>query len=76
MVPAITRKMRVPRAVRVRFPLGHPFGFPGQAFLQRRILSQMVCLAGAIGEPGTIVDPGIGGDSAVRCGVCGPAPGQ
>jgi len=61
MVPAITRKVRVPCAVHVRFPLGHPFGFPRQTFLQRRILSHMVSQAGAIDEPGTIVDLGIGG---------------
>ncbi|HJX14860.1 MAG TPA: hypothetical protein VJ386_03940 [Candidatus Deferrimicrobiaceae bacterium] len=76
MVPEITRKVRVPRAVHVRFPLGHPFGFPGQAFLQRRILSHMIYHAGAIEEPGTIVDLGVGGTSAAECAVCPPVPGE
>ena len=76
MLPEITGKVRVPRAVHVRFPLGHPFGFPGQAFLQRQILSHMLHHAGAIEAPGTIVDLGAGGDSADECAVCGPVPGE
>lgn len=75
MIPEITRKVGVPRAVHVRFPLGHPFGFPGQAFLQRQILSHMLDRAGAIEAPGTIVDLGLGGRSAEECAVCGPVPG-
>ena len=58
MLPAVTRKVRVPRAVHAAFPLGHPFGFPGETFRQREILSRMVREAAAIREPGTIVDLG------------------
>lgn len=75
LIPELTRKVRVPRAVHVRFPLGHPLGFPGQAFLQKRILSVMLEQAGAIREPGTIVDPGIGdGAGGEACSVCGFSP--
>lgn len=76
MIPEITRKVRVPRAVHLRFPLGHPFGFPGQFLLQRRILLQMLYHAGAIEEPGTVIDLGAGGGSAEACAVCGPVPGR
>ena len=75
MLPDLTRKVGVPRAVRVSFPLGHPFGFPGQAFLQRRILSEMIRVAGAAATPGTIVDSGLGGGSARECALCEPASG-
>lgn len=60
MLPAVTRKVGVPRAVYAAFPLGHPFGFPGEAFRQREILSRMLLGAAAIREPGTIVDLGYG----------------
>ena len=72
MLPEITRKVGVPRAVRVGFPLGHPFGFPGQAFLQRRILSEMIRVAGAAQVPGTIVDLGVGEGAGEECAVCSP----
>ena len=61
MLPDITRRVGVPRAVAVGFPLGHPLGFPGQASLQRRNLSLMLRHAGEIAGPGRIVDLGIGG---------------
>lgn len=60
MAPDLTRRVRVPRAVYSAFPLGHPFGFPGEAFRQREILSRMLSEAAAIREPGTIVDLGYG----------------
>ena len=72
MLPEITRKVGVPRAVRVGFPLGHPFGFPGQPFLQRRILSEMIRVAGAAQAPGTIVDLGVGEGAGEECAVCSP----
>ena len=58
MAPDVTRRVRVPRAAAVAFPLGHPFGFPGEAFRQREILSRMLREAAAIREPGSIVDLG------------------
>ena len=60
MAPDLTRRVRVPRAVYAAFPLGHPFGFPGEAFRQREILSRMLREAARIREPGTIVDLGYG----------------
>ncbi len=58
MAPELTRRVRVPRAAAVAFPLGHPFGFPGEAFRQREILARLLRLAKDIREPGTIVDLG------------------
>ncbi len=60
MAPEATRKVRVPRAVYAAFPLGHPFGFPGEVFRQREILRRMLCEAAGLREPGTIVDLGYG----------------
>ena len=60
MAPDVTRRVRVPRAAAVAFPLGHPFGFPGEAFRQREILSRMLREAAEIRQPGTIVDLGYG----------------
>ncbi len=64
MAPGVTRRVRVPRAAAVAFPLGHPFGFPGEALRQRAILSCLLGLARDIREPGTIIDIGTGGAPA------------
>jgi D-proline reductase (dithiol) PrdB len=56
MLPAVTRRVRVPRPVHAAFPLGHPFGFPGEALRRREILARMLREAAAIREPGTVVD--------------------
>ena len=74
MLRRMTRKVGVPRAIEVGFPLGHPFGFPGQSYLQRRILSEMARFAEEATAPGTIVDLGLGGDTAEACAVCSPRP--
>ena len=58
MAPDVTRRVRVPRAAAVAFPLGHPFGYPGEAFRQRELLVRLLREAAAIREPGTIVDLG------------------
>ncbi len=60
MAPDVTRRVRVPRAVSVAFPLGHPFGFPAEVLRQRALLARMLRLAAEIREPGTIVDLGDG----------------
>ncbi len=60
MAPEVTRRVRVPRAASVAFPLGHPFGFPGEALRQRELLARLLELAKDIREPGTIVDLGTG----------------
>jgi hypothetical protein len=38
LMPEITRKIRVPRALGVPFPLGYPLGNPGDAEGQREVL--------------------------------------
>jgi len=53
--PVITRKVNVPRAVDFGFPLGHPFGFPNQKFLQRRLIRLLLTKMGTIDEKGTIL---------------------
>ncbi len=58
MAPDVTRRVRVPRAASVDFPLGHPFGVPGNAPGQREVLAQVLRLAAEIREPGTIVAVG------------------
>lgn len=60
MLPDVTRRVFVPRAVHAAFPLGHPFGFPGEAFRQREILLRMLRAAAELREPGAIVDLGYG----------------
>lgn len=44
MLPEITSKLGVPRALEVPYPLGFPFGDPGDAELQRSILRQVLRL--------------------------------
>ena len=44
MLPEITRKLGVPRALEVPYPLGFPFGEPGDTELQRSILRQALRL--------------------------------
>ena len=53
--PAITGKVYVSRAVDFGFPLGHPFGFPNQKFLQRRLIHLLLSKMGTIVEKGTIL---------------------
>lgn len=72
MLPEITRRVGVPRAILARHPLGHPFGMPGEAFLRKRILRLMLACARDLREPGTIVDPGLGDGSGPPCRACGP----
>ena len=42
MMTEITAKVRPPRALEVPYPLGFPLGAPGDAPLQRRILSALL----------------------------------
>ncbi len=60
MAPGMTRRVGVPRAASVAFPLGHPFGYPGETARQREILARLLDLARDIREPGTIADLGTG----------------
>ena len=54
--PEITAHMRVSRAAYVRFPLGSPFGEPGRADHQRRILEDLLRLLEVAREPETLVE--------------------
>lgn len=52
----LTAQVRPPRSLFVNFPMGNPFGAPGDATQQRRILRRALELTHAITEPGTVVD--------------------
>jgi hypothetical protein len=45
LLPAITRKVNVPRALAVPFPLGFPLGSAGDPQLQREVLKALLALA-------------------------------
>lgn len=45
----------VPRAAFVRFPLGTPFGEPGESHVQRAILADLLTLVWEAPGPGTCV---------------------
>ena len=55
---AVTRKVKPPRALYLRYPFGHPMGEAFNVAQQRTIL--MTALDGlvTITEPGTILEPG------------------
>jgi hypothetical protein len=44
MLPEITRKVGVPRALEVPWPLGFPLGAPEDPELQREVLRQLLAL--------------------------------
>lgn len=52
----ITQAVKPPRAVFVNFPLGHQTGKPGDADLQRRIVTDAMRAFETIDSAGTIVD--------------------
>jgi hypothetical protein len=51
----LTEKVRVPRAMYLRFPLGRSFGKAGETEFQRQILLDAIHYLGEITEPETIV---------------------
>jgi D-proline reductase (dithiol) PrdB len=51
----LTEKVRVPRALHLRFPLGRSFGRAGEKELQRQILLDCIRYLSEINEPETIV---------------------
>jgi hypothetical protein len=55
MRPEISFAMKVPRGAFVRFPLGNPFGEPGRADQQNRILHDLFHLVETAEEP-TLVE--------------------
>ena len=52
----ITRKVRPPRAIYPGFPLGHPLGYPGQAFNHLQILRLLLKYLKKIEAPGSIIE--------------------
>lgn len=52
----LTALVRPPRSLFVNFPMGNPFGKPGDAEQQRRILGDALELFDSVTEPGVIVD--------------------
>lgn len=51
LMPEITRKIRVPRALGVPFPLGYPLGEPGDAEGQREVLLAALELLARVDVP-------------------------
>jgi hypothetical protein len=54
-MPGITIGVGVPRAGYVRFPLGTPFGEPGEVRVQRAILEDLLSLVWEAPGSGTVV---------------------
>ena len=52
----ITEKLCLPRALFIKFPLGHPIGYPQQAARHRRVLRQLLRYIKEIDSPGTIIE--------------------
>jgi D-proline reductase (dithiol) PrdB len=52
----LTAQVRPPRSVFVNFPMGNPFGPPGEVALQRAILLDALRLAETAKEGGALVD--------------------
>ena len=56
MMPAVAADLLAPRVVGVEFPLGYPFGLPGDRNLQRRILETALTVLSGATRFGTRVD--------------------
>ena len=54
----ITRRVKPPRALFVRYPFGHPMGEAFAVRQQRAVLLVALEALETITEPGTIVEPG------------------
>ncbi|HEX3175615.1 MAG TPA: hypothetical protein VHZ49_03000 [Methylomirabilota bacterium] len=54
----VTRRVRPPRALYLRYPFGHPLGEAFATAQQRTILGDALAALETISEPGTIVEPG------------------
>lgn len=74
MLPELTARIGVPRALRAGFPLGRPFGPPGRPFLRASMLRAMLDVARTAREPGAIADRGFGDGGDGTCAVCGLPP--
>lgn len=54
----VTKKVKPPRALYLRYPFGHPLGKPFQVRQQRTILLDALKALETMKEPGTILEPG------------------
>jgi D-proline reductase (dithiol) PrdB len=54
----VTRKVKVPRAVYLRYPFGHPLGEADHPAQQRAILTLALDALETVTVPGTILEPG------------------
>lgn len=54
----LTAAVGVPRAIFVKWPLGHPLGEPGQAAQQRTLIFDALLLLHTAQQPGIIAEPG------------------
>lgn len=54
----LTLAVGVPRAVFVKWPLGHPLGEAGNAAQQRTLIFEALCLLRAAQTPGQMFEPG------------------
>jgi hypothetical protein len=52
----LTQQVLPPRSVFVNFPMGNPFGRPGDVAMQRRVLCDALRLAESARVGGTLVD--------------------
>lgn len=56
LVREVTERVRPPRAVYLRWPMGHPLGEPGRPAQQRQVLEDALDLLVSASTPGVIVD--------------------
>ncbi len=56
LMPWVTKKVKVPRAVSLEFPLGHPVGKPFDQEQQKMILLDTFRALESIKEPGVIIE--------------------
>jgi D-proline reductase (dithiol) PrdB len=54
----VTRRVRPPRALYLRYPFGHPMGEALAVAQQRTILLDALTALEKVSRPGTIVEPG------------------
>ena len=56
IVRRFTEEVRAPRAVFLKWPMGHPLGEPGRTDVQMAVLKGAFNALETIKEPGTIID--------------------
>ncbi|MBI4251052.1 MAG: hypothetical protein HY618_01200 [Candidatus Tectomicrobia bacterium] len=58
IVKEITLQVRPPRALFLRWPLGHPLGEPGRPAQQRQVMLDALGLLETAAAPGALLEPG------------------